>query len=364
MEKNTYYLLLLNRIDNYTPAQKIEIYRRYKSFEEIFINRKEIENIYNKKFKISGKSFTEYNKDEIEREIEEEIYYCQKNSVKIIDIESPGYPEQLRQIFDPPIVIFARGNAELLKKALNIAIVGSRNATNRGLTLAFNIAEVLSINSVTVVSGMAKGVDSYAHRGALNGKGATIAVMANGINIAYPKQNYKLWEKIIDNGLVITEFPFNTSPYRYNFPKRNRIISGLAKAVLIVEATEKSGALITARYALEQGRDVMAMPGEADSEFYRGNNWLIKNGAFLVENPGDIFEIIGKDFIKFNKNSRLKYSDREMKILSIIGEDEVSLDTIKNVSGFELTELLSQLIMLEIKGAIKQKPGKFFIRVK
>lgn len=362
-DREIYYAVLFNRVENYNSRMKYEILKKYGNFEDIFLNLREIETEYRKEFKINGVSYTG-KKDVFKRAVMQEVDYYIKNSIGVIGINSDRYPESLKQLYDPPPIIMTRGNTQLLNNRFKVAVVGARRATNRGLTSAYSISKDLSENSVTVVSGMAMGVDSYAHRGALEAGGSTIAVMANGIDIAYPKRNIKLWNEVIEKGLVITEFPLSMPPYRFNFPRRNRIISGLSNAVLIVEAAEKSGALITSQYALEQGKDVMALPGEPNSTFYRGNNMLIKNGAFLVENAYDIFNILGKDFVALKKIDKFNFSQRESEILNIIGEDKIGLESLKKASNFNMSELLSTLVILELKGVIKQKPGKYFVRVR
>jgi len=362
-------LLLLNRISNYSAKIKLRLLDKYGDYINIVRNRGEIEKLNNKPFRIGGyildKKYMEYQKEKISAEIE----FYKKNDITIIDYKSSYYPDLLHQIFDPPIVLFARGNIGLLNNDFLLGIVGSRRSTNRGLTSAYSISESLSKFGITIVSGMARGVDSYAHKGALNEKASTIAIMANGIDKVYPPENNILWEDISNHGLIMTEFPLGMPPLRYNFPRRNRIISGLSKAVLVVEAPKKSGALITAQYALEQGRDVMALPGKAGSEFFSGNNILIKEGAFLVENHSDILSILGKDKIDvkelagLDKNSKLVYSKVEKDVLMIMGDDKVSFEDIYKELEYSVSRVISTLIMLEIKGIVKQKAGKYFYRV-
>jgi len=369
-KEELYYLLLFNRVSNYSSRKKLELLKKYNSYENIFKNLDEIRNIYGKPLKIGDFTLNNKNLVQKDRVIKGEIDFYEREDIFIIDYLSSQYPEILRQIFDPPIVIFVKGNIDILKNQAILAVVGSRKATNRGLTSAYNIASALSELEITIISGLAKGIDSFAHKGALNGIGSTIAVMATGMDRVYPQANSNLLAEISKKGVVLTEFPLGTPPLRYNFPKRNRIISGLANATVVVEASRKSGALITAQYALEQGRDVLAFPGKAGSEFFSGNNLLIKQGAYLVENSLDILDILGKgnkntkELVGLNKNSKLVYSNIENDVLIIIGDDITSLEDIIKKLTYPISSLISTLIMLELKGVIKQRAGKYFYRVR
>ena len=364
-----YDLLIFNRVSNYSPKKKLELLKKYGNYKNIFKNMYEINKTNGKPFKISGTVLGKSAFDYMKRKVQKEIDFYESENISVIDYSSSMYPSSLRQIYDPPIVLFAKGNINLLQCETVLAMVGSRRATNRGLTSAYDISRTLSELGITIVSGLAKGVDSYVHRGALNGVGSTIAIMATGMDKSYPPINNDLLNEIAHKGLVLTEFPLGTPPLRYNFPRRNRIISGLAVATVVVEASKKSGALITAQYALEQGKDVMALPGKAGSEFFNGNNLLIKEGAYLVENSSDVLDILGRDsknlkeLVGSHKNSKLVYSDVENDVLMIIGDDTISLEDINRKLAYPISKLISTLIMLEIKGIVKQKAGKYFYRV-
>lgn len=213
-----------------------------------------------------------------------------KMKIEEISIESKEYPEQLREIYDAPLKLYVLGNKEILKQP-SIAIVGSRKATEYGKKVALQFSKNLSRNGINIISGLALGIDTCAHLGTLNSNsiGKTIAVLGGGLDEIYPKQNVELAKQIIKNGgCIISEYPLETKPEKLHFPQRNRIISGLAKGVLIVEASEKSGSLITADFALEQGRDVFAVPGNISSSTSFGTNNLIKQGAKLVTSYEDI----------------------------------------------------------------------------
>ncbi len=214
----------------------------------------------------------------------------EKHNIKIISIQDELYPRLLEKIYGAPINLYIRGNEKALINPC-IAIVGCRKANDYGKKIAREFAYNLSKSGFTIVSGLAKGIDSYAHFGTIEAKRKTIAVLGNGLDTIYPKENLKLSEKILENeGAIISEYPLGTQPNRENFPARNRIISGLSNGILVVEAKEKSGTLITTDFALEQGRDVFVIPGNIDSENSFGTNELIKQGAKLVTNPKEILE--------------------------------------------------------------------------
>ena len=212
--------------------------------------------------------------------------------IEEIDIESGDYPKQLKEIYEPPLKLYILGNKDLLKQR-GVAIVGSRKPTEYGKKVALQFAKELSENGINIISGLALGIDSYAHLGALQsrGPGKTIAILGSGLDEIYPKQNTELAKQIISSGgCIITEYPLKTKPQKLHFPQRNRIMSGLSKGVLVVEATEKSGSLITADFALEQGKEVFAIPGNIISNTSVGTNNLIKQGAKLVTNYEEILE--------------------------------------------------------------------------
>lgn len=214
--------------------------------------------------------------------------------IEELSIESEEYPEQLKQIYDSPLKIYVLGNKEILKQK-GIAIVGARKATEYGKKVALQISKELSQSGINIISGLALGIDSYAHLGTLQGKsvGKTIAVLGSGLDKIYPKQNIELARQIIKSGgCIVSEYPVGTSASKLNFPQRNRIISGLAKGVLVVEASDNSGSLITADFAIEQGREVFAVPGDINKETSKGTNELIKQGAKIVTSYIDIIHEI------------------------------------------------------------------------
>ena len=275
-------------------------------------------------------------------------------------------------IYDRPPFLYVRGN--LNKDDINIAIVGSRLASTYGKYITERISRELALKGLTIVSGMAWGIDSVAHRGALTAHGRTIAVLGSGLDVIYPPENKKLYADIIQNGAVISEFPLGTPPRSANFPTRNRIISGMSYGVVIVEAGEKSGSLITARLALEQGREVFAVPGSIDAAGSRGTNKLIKQGAKLIENTDDILEEILPQFERTivlkphsianseaiaAKSSEI-FSAVDQKIIDFISGSRVHIDDLISSTGLSSADILSALTTLELKGMVRQYPGKFF----
>lgn len=287
-----------------------------------------------------------------------------KCDASVITLNDSTYPELLKSIPDPPVVLYCRGKIE--KNATYIAVVGSRRATFYGLDMAKRISGDLAANGVAVVSGMARGIDSKAHIGALEAGGRTIAVLGCGVDIPYPDENSKLMNEICRQGAVISEYLPGTPPVPFNFPARNRIISGLSQGVAIIEANEKSGSLITADFALEQGRDVFAVPGNINSYNSIGTNKLIKEGAKLVTNAGDILEELNiMHNIKINHFTKKKLPDihfdsSEKSIAKKLLDGPAHIDEIAKECGISVQIVASVLVMLELSGFVEQLPGKIY----
>ena len=288
-----------------------------------------------------------------------------KLNIRYLCCMDPDYPRQLLNTFDPPPAIFLRG-AVLPGDELAVAVVGARKPTPYGLVMAEKLAKDLAAVGITVVSGLARGVDTSAHKGALVSGGRTIAVLGCGLDIVYPRENKKLMEQVGESGAVISEFPPGSPPEAWHFPARNRIISGLSLGTVVVEAGERSGALITANFALEQGRDVMAVPGYVTNPLSRGPHRLIKQGARLVEGAGDIVDELGleKLFPLPDKDEQpaMKISKEEEMIYRMLSLEPVSMESIINQSGLTAQKVMAAMMYLELKGLTKQLPGKLFIR--
>ncbi|TYQ13150.1 UNVERIFIED_CONTAM: DNA processing protein [Acetivibrio alkalicellulosi] len=292
-----------------------------------------------------------------------------KNNIKILTINDELYPYYLKNIYDPPSVLYVKGDIRINDKY--IAVVGSRKATSYGLSMAHTISCELSRYGITVVSGMARGIDSYAHKGILSVGGRTIAVLGCGLDIVYPNENKKLMDSIIENGACVSEYLPGIAPLANNFPARNRIISGISLGVIVIEAGERSGSLITANFALDQGREVFALPGNVCSINSTGTNRLIKEGAKMVTGIEDILEEINISFSNENMenfftgsfaNDKLfKDLDKEeIKIASCLKTEPLHIDNISKKTGFSIQLVSSVLIMLELKGIVEQLPGKIY----
>ena len=298
----------------------------------------------------------------IPREVEEDLSLAEKNGVRIITFSDPDYPTLLRHIHDPPPVLYVYGS--LHPDSLNIAIVGSRNATPYGRTVTEGLSGDLIRRGFTVVSGMARGIDSAAHIGALTAGGKTIAVLGCGLGTIYPAENKKLFHRIAENGAVISEFPFLTSPEAHNFPIRNRIISGLSLGAVIVEATHQSGSLITARLAAEQGREVFAVPGSITSFKSMGTHRLIKQGAKLVEHVDDIVEELNIaqpiPSVHIKEEPTIPLTPEEKRIIDELSPYPVHIDKLVRRLSLSAAHVSGTLLQLELKGLVTQSPGKFF----
>jgi DNA processing protein len=291
----------------------------------------------------------------------------QDEGIKIACVEDDDYPQLLSSIFDPPYIFYYRGNIEVLKDFC-IAIVGSRSASTYGKGQARRFGNELANQGMVVVSGMARGIDTEAHRGALEASGRTVAVLGSGVDVVYPPENFKLYTSICESGLVVSEFSPHTHPEPGNFPVRNRTISGLCRGVLVVEAQKKSGALITTDFALEQGRDVFAVPGPINSKNSVGTNFLIKQGACLVSGIEDILAEYGLD----NKNNlpQVKQGEllfcleaEELLVVKALGHEAEHFDVLMGSTGLSTGALSTILLKMELKGIIQALPGNYYVKI-
>jgi DNA processing protein len=304
----------------------------------------------------------------------------------LVTMSDPRYPERLKEIFDPPIVLFARGRVELLN-SLNLGIVGTRRPTPYGLAVTERLSSDLARAGLTVVSGMARGVDTAAHRGALGAAGNTIAVLGCGVDLVYPSENRRLAADIAAKGLIISEFPMGAPAYPQNFPIRNRIISGLSLGVLITEGAQYSGSSITARLALDQGREVFAVPGSIISKMSWGPNLLIKQGAKLVQDWNDVVvelppderrmlversqgrlfgegapETQGASGASNNQESTSPIARKILILLKVEAATHID-ELLERVEEVSSSEVIAALFELEMLGAVRQLPGKNFVKV-
>ena len=311
--------------------------------------------------KVAKRILEFYQNDSLEKEFE----FLEKENIQVITLWDENYPILLKDIVDPPPVLFMKG--KLVQDQASVAIVGARSSTQYGNQTAYRLSFQLAGSGAAVVSGLARGIDSYAHEGALSAKGATWAVMGCGFRHFYPRENRKLAQKIIESGCIMTEFSSDIPPVGINFPRRNRIISGLAKGVVVVEASKNSGSLITADFALEQGRSVLAVPGRIDVSQATGALHLIRDGAKMVLSVEDIIEELGLKLapqIPINKSSHANEgTEQERSIVEALGEDTMGLDELSAKTKILTCDLLSILFSLELKRIIKPLPGKRYVRM-
>ncbi len=285
--------------------------------------------------------------------------------VRIVTIEDSEYPPPLREIYSPPPVLYQWGTYETADQTA-VALVGARQADYRGKSLARSLASSLAKRGMTVVSGLARGIDTQAHEGALEAGGRTIGVLGSGFGRFYPPENRELAGKIAERGCVFSEFPWDWHPEPRNFPRRNRIISGLSKGVVVVQAARRSGSLITARLALEQGREVFALPGPPESPLSRGCHALIKQGAKLVENVGDVLEELGMPVAQTAERVQAAPAPRLSGLLArlyrCLKTDPMQIDQICEICDIDPKDALPALLTLELRGLIVHLPGQAFAR--
>ena len=302
-----------------------------------------------------------------DKEIEKGLLWLEQPDHYLLTADDGNYPEQLRAIDCYPVALFVAGDIELLSSN-QLAVVGNRNLSLYGERWCRMFCEPLATAGLTITSGLALGIDAVAHRAALNCHGKTVAVLGNGLANIYPKRHKALAEQIIaEGGAVISEFPLTTTPWPGNFPRRNRIISGLSRAVFVVEASERSGSLVTARYAIEQGRELFALPGAVGSPGSEGPHWLIKQGATLVSHPSDILEHLESELQWLpSPHKALIYSQNEgdrtlpfPELLANVGDEVTPVDVVAERAGQPVPVTVAQLLELELAGWIAAVPGGY-----
>jgi len=303
---------------------------------------------------------------DLERSVEREYQLAERRNVRILTIDDPQYPFLLKSIYDPPPVIYYKGTF-LDDQSMPLAVVGTRKASSYGRMVAEKLCAALSEMGVCIVSGMARGIDTIAHKAALQLGNPTIAVFGCGLEYTYPPESGSLRRQIEERGAVISEFPMSTKPDRNNFPARNRVISGLSHGTLVVEAGEKSGALITAQFALEQGREVFAVPGNIFSSESRGTHALIKMGAKLTDSPKAVVEELSDSVLELLKERKkaalesIPLNPKEEHLMSLMSVQEQHIDRVIENSYLSPAEVSATLVTLELKGMIRQTDGKMFI---
>jgi len=294
--------------------------------------------------------------------VDRQTRILEQKGISVICYGTPEYPEVLKEIPDAPAVIYSKGSYRPDDR-FGIAVVGSRAYSPYGQTVTQKISGELAAAGITIISGMARGIDTFAHRSALASGGRTIAVLGSGIDVCYPSENRGLMDKIADSGCFMSEFPPGTPPNRENFLRRNRLISGLSLGVLVVEAAEDSGSLITASIALEQNRELFAVPGNITTKNSAGANLLIRQGAKVVTKSSDIIEELApvlKGFIRDETKRNVELSSGEQAVCACLSGEPKHIDTLARESGLPVHRILDILLSLELKGVIRQSDGKRF----
>lgn len=300
----------------------------------------------------------EYKTEEFRKKLKEK-------DIKMVCVGDRDYPEKLMPYRDRPEVLFYKGRLPDKDKPI-VAMVGARACSNYGRTMAKKIAGDLAYNNVQIISGMARGIDTYSQLGAVEAGGATFAVLGCGVDICYPTENIELYENIIKTGGIISEYPPGDKPLAWHFPMRNRIISGLSDKVVVVEAKEKSGSLITVEWALEQGKDVMAVPGRVDDKLSEGCNRLIRSGAGLVRNAKDVLEELKYEVFNKEKENVIKEKILEKDFLllySELGLQPKSIEELMEKTGIEYGILADMLLQLQLRGLVEQPSDNYYSRL-
>jgi DNA processing protein len=288
---------------------------------------------------------------------QEEMKLAERRGVRIVGLDEEDYPVLLKHIYDPPPVLYVQGGVGG-DEAFSIAVVGARKATPAGVAVARQLARELAGAGAIIVSGLARGIDSEAHRGALEGGGRTVAVLGSGLDCLYPPENADLASRIARSGAVVSEFPFGTGPHAGNFPRRNRVIAGWSRGVIVIEAQARSGALVTARCALDEGREVMAVPGHPSQANAQGTNQLLRDGAALVRGAADVAEELGLVMPVTEEEA----SSSDDLVAALRRDAPLGLDELQARSGRSPGELLARLAELELESRVRRLPGGLFVR--
>ena len=357
-------LLCLSAVPGVGPTRLRALIGRFKTPEAVFkasvrdlVTVEGIDQITARKIKTSTDGG--FAKDQLSR--------LNKHLARVVTFWDSEYPENLRKIYDPPAFLFVKGNLQKEDK-YSIGVVGTRSPSAYGKLIAEKICGELAQWGITVVSGMARGIDTLCHWGALKAGGRTVAILGSGLDVIYPNENRGLAKEIVARGALVSEFPMGTEPDAPNFPRRNRIICGMSLGTVVIEAGERSGALLTAAMALEQNREVYAVPGNINSPKSVGTNRLIKEGAKLVQSVEDIFAELGPQLNTHLKKGKLvepkvSLTAEERKLLESLSEEPLHIDVIAQKNGLPTSRALATLLSLELKDVVKQLAGKVFIRM-
>lgn len=364
MEERLYWIWFMN-LEKISTRQKNMLIEHVGSPEIIYsLNSELLE-----KTNILAKSDLDYLKQNKSLEkAHQNAEYLDKNNINLITRNDACFPELLKNIFLPPVGLFAKGDLSLMKRPISIGIVGSRNPTKLGEKYAKGFAQTLASLGVTIISGLAAGIDGQSHWGSIGELGGTIGVLGTGIDICYPRSNQKLFDRMVTEALIVSEFSLGEKPLPYHFPLRNRIISGLSQGVLVIEARRKSGSLITVNHALEQGKNVYVIPGDISGSTWAGGNQLLKEGAKLVTEPKDILE----DFVTISQAKSVKNSDtiiraikladpQEQLLYELINKGYTTIDELVVYSELPVSQVNSLLTMMEIAEIISIKYGNIVL---
>lgn len=363
MTKNLHYIIRMLGTPGIGPRKTLELIKKFSSLENIFAAEyQDLIQIPGVKDKLARAILSEPD----EALLEGQLKLIDKYDVKMVTLWDENYPSILREIYDPPIALFCRGNLDLLTTE-GLGVVGTRTPTRYGKDMATSFSQSLSGHGLTMVSGAARGVDAMVHDACLKVSGRTVAVLGNGVDRSYPAENKTLLEQISQEGLLVSEFLMGSKPDAPNFPRRNRIISGLTLGTLVIEAAERSGSLITAYFALDQNREVFAIPGPVTSRQSRGTHQLIKQGAKLVESVDDVLaEMEGRFQMGTSQGQQalsIAVDPKENELLEQVSQTkEIHIDELAERLGQTTFALLGTLLQLEMKGLIQQLPGKYFKR--
>ncbi|HEY8888846.1 MAG TPA: DNA-processing protein DprA [Clostridium sp.] len=343
-----------------SPKNKLKLINDFHTTQQIWyygVHNKKTEYFKNNLIDVLTNAWDKNEMDNVKRNME-------SNEIKSISYFEDEYPRKLKNYDDAPYILFYKGNILPLNEGYSISIVGSRKYSNYGKDVTKIICSDLCANNINVISGMAKGIDTFAHESCLESNGYTCAVLGSGLDIVYPKENLKIFNKIVEKGCVISEFLPGTQPYVYNFPQRNRIISALSDIIIVVEAGEKSGSLITANLALEQGKDVMAVPGSIFSFESKGTNKLIKDGAFPLTCTDDIFNLMGIE-VKNQKKTKIRSYNNliNREIYDIINDSPLHINDIIRITNIDIKQLYEVLFEMQIKNEVLCLAGNYYVRV-
>lgn len=384
MEKNERNCLLwLNHIKTFRTYDRTKLIRLFgnavSAYEALKKNSEEVGRLLEKHV-IKASTMEEIVSDNEDRWLDRLLSEAERKNIKIVTLDDPDYPERLASISAPPLALFMRGRTELLDYENGLGVIGSRRPTHYGVTMADEFSKSLSRKGFTIISGMAMGIDAMAHQAALESGGNTIAVFGGGVDICYPQTNYDIFLEMCEKGLILSEYEPGEAHVSIHFPARNRIISGLSDAVLVVEAALRSGTLITADFALEQNKDVFAVPGRVTDMLSKGTNNLIKQGAILADSPADIliymfgpdefYKSTGtkRDEAATEKSSqkvvdqpRAPLNEKQKKLLSVLGFEPVFIDDLIRINDMNITDTLHQMKVLTDLGYVRVVEQSYYI---